>query len=145
MPPKSHEGIDTLRRRIHTLTLVLSIVRPQAVPVSASLRDTVDNKYLRRLDRLSLFFVSSARGDVAAVSTTITPDTIELLQSGKFEDEGASPGPISLRAYLSLAASDSEDEDSRVKDGQDARDTGSDDPEKNFVSLDLPNPVKDRK
>jgi hypothetical protein len=135
MPPKSHEGIDTLRRRIHTLTLVLSIVRPQAVPVSASLHDTVDNAHLRRLDRLSLFFVSSARGDAAAVSTTITPNTIELLQSGKFEDEGASPGPTCLRAHLSLAASDSEDEDSRVKDGQDTRDTGSDGPEKNFFSL----------
>jgi hypothetical protein len=86
MSTGSDEELATLRGRIQTITLVLSVVRPQAVYQSTYRCNKADNKHIKTLDQLSLFFVSSTQGDAAAVSAAITPDTIEVLLGADFGD-----------------------------------------------------------
>jgi hypothetical protein len=86
MSTGSDEELATLKARIQTITLVLSVVRPQAVYQSTYRCNKTDNKHIRTLDQMSLFFVSSTQGDAVAVSAAITPDTIELLLGADFGD-----------------------------------------------------------
>jgi hypothetical protein len=93
MSAESNEDLGTLRSHIQTISLVLSIVRPQVIQSSANSYPTLgdENRRLRLLDRLSLFFVPRAAGDVAAVSANLTTNTVEILQMVKDGDEGAYP------------------------------------------------------
>jgi hypothetical protein len=92
MSDGSNEELATLSSRIRTITLLLSVVRPQAGSglVYLNYKSKPDDEHLRLLDQIALFFVSSAQGDVAAVSAAITPDTVEVLLSAKFQDGGPS-------------------------------------------------------
>jgi hypothetical protein len=92
MSAESNEDLGTLRSHIQTISLVLSIVRPQVIQSSANSYPTLaENRRLRLLDRLSMFFVPRAAGDVAAVSANLTTNTVEILQMVKDGDEGAYP------------------------------------------------------
>jgi hypothetical protein len=73
------DDLATLRSRIQTMSLILSLVRPEAVKGFArkSQDSTPEDPQLKLLDRLSLLFVQKP-GDVAAISTSISTHAIDL-------------------------------------------------------------------